>query len=313
LAAAVWELEEPLTSQLEKLRASQDVGGHFDFEYMVPGDTPRVYTLHGSVLKPDGEMFLMVTVNDVTGHKELERLLKVERERLATEVASTTRELGRTQEELRALAGSLFTSHEDEHRRLARELHDDISQKLALMEMDAQQIVPRITTDAAKAAQEVEELRMAIGALSEEVRRISHALHPSVIDDLGIAAALRTQVEEFREREHMIATFSAQDLPDDIPVPVATGLYRIAQEALRNVSKHAGRTHVKVVLKGAKHALRLQVIDFGEGFDVHARRSGLGLVSMEERARLMEGTLAIESEPGEGTRITVDVPLPEAT
>jgi signal transduction histidine kinase len=120
---------------------------------------------------------------------------------------------------------------------------------------------------------------------------------------------LRALVEEFREREHMIATVTVQDVPADIPIPVATILYRIVQEALRNVAKHAGRTHVKVILRRTEKAIRLQVIDFGNGFDVRASRSGLGLVSMEERARMIEGTFGIESEPGEGTRITVDVPL----
>jgi signal transduction histidine kinase len=217
--------------------------------------------------------------------------------------------LGRTQDELRALAGSLFTSQEDERRRVARELHDDISQKLAVLAIESQQILPLMTNDPVRAAQDLEQLRVGLGALSEDVRRMSHALHPSVIDDLGISAALRTLVEEFREREHMIATVTVQDVPADIPIPVATALYRIVQEALRNVAKHAGRTHVKVILRRTEKAIRLQVIDFGNGFDVSAGRSGLGLVSMEERARMIEGTFGLESEPGEGTRITVDVPL----
>jgi len=135
-------------------------------------------------------------------------------------------------------------------------------------------------------------------------------LPPSVLEDLGLKPAIRSLVEEFRDREGMIVTFRSEGVPDSVPLDITTGLYRITQEALRNVSKHAGKTHVKVSLKGDPDRIRLQVADSGEGFDPHARRSGLGLISMEERARIMQGTLNVASEPGEGTRVTVNVPLP---
>jgi two-component system CheB/CheR fusion protein len=289
-----------------------DVGRHFEFEHKTPAENSRVFNIRGRVLKPDGELFLLITIEDITAHKEVEGLLSLERERLASEVASTARELGRTQDELRALAGSLITSQEEERRRVARELHDDICQRLALLEIDTQQIEPGIARDANEARRQLEQVRTGIGALSDEVRRISHALHPSVIDDLGVAPGIRSLVDDFREREHMIVTFSAQQVPDGIPSQIATGLYRIAQEALRNVAKHAGRTHVKVHLRNGSAGIRLQVIDAGEGFDVNARGAGLGLISMEERARLIGGTLKIDSKIGDGTRITVDVPLPQA-
>src|SRR5262249_54819290 len=158
-----------------------------------------------------------------------------------------------------------------------------------------QQIDPQITENPEQARQELAKIRNALGDLSEEVRRISHALHPSVIDDLGIAAALRSLVEDFRERESMIVTLTADPLPRDVPAQIATSLYRIAQEALRNVAKHAGRTHVKVALRNGAEGIRLQVIDSGEGFDVQDRRSGLGLglISMEERVRMVEGKFSV--------------------
>src|SRR5262249_10349727 len=157
--------------------------------------------------------------------------------------------LGRTQDELRTLTGNLLTSQEDERRRVARELHDDIGQKLAALEMDTHQIEQRRANDD-EGARELQRVRAAIEELADDVRRISHALHPAMIDDLGLAPALRSLVEDFKAREDMIATFSAQDVPEHIPSQIASGLYRIGQEALRNVSKHAGRTHVKVFLKG---------------------------------------------------------------
>ena len=201
---------------------------------------------------------------------------------------------------------------EDERRRIARELHDNISQKLALLEMDAHQIALQMVSDPDRARNELERVRSSIGALSEEVRRISRALHPSVIEDLGLTPAIRSLVEDFRDSEQLIATYQPDNVPDGIPLKVATGLYKIAQEALRNIAKHAGSTHVKVLLTGGSGRIRLQVIDSGKGFDVGEARSGFGVTGMEEHARMIRGALKIESEPGEGTRVTVDVPWPES-
>jgi two-component system CheB/CheR fusion protein len=301
-------LEEPLRSHLEDLRNSRDYGKSFEFEHTTPGENSKTFNFSGRMLKPDGEMFLLVTIEDITAHKEVQRLLGVEREKLARETATAARELGRTRDDLRALAGSLFTSQEDERRRVARELHDDISQKLAVLEIDTQQIEPQIASNPEEARGELEKVRQSIAALSEDVRRLSHGLHPTAIEDLGIGAAVRSLVEDFREREQMIVTYTSKDVPADLDSNVPTALYRITQEALRNISKHAGKTHVKISLIGGPAGIRLQIVDYGEGFDIQAPRTGLGLISMAERARMVQGTFAIESELGEGTRITVDVP-----
>ncbi len=312
IASFAWGLDEPLRSHLENLRQNINAGGSFAFEYKPSGDNGRVFNIQGRTLKPDGNTFLLITIEDITSHHEVERFLKIERERLATEVATAAQELGRTQEELRALAGSLFTSQEDERRRVARELHDDISQKLALLAIDVEQMIPEIgKSKKSHAARALEHVRSSVSSLAESVRGISHALHPSVIDDLGLAPAIKSLVSDFSERDHMIATFSSQNLPASIPFQIATGLYRITQEALRNVSKHAGRTHVKVLLRGEPDRLILQVTDFGEGFDTRVRNAGLGLIGMEERARLIKGSFKIESEVGKGTEITVEVPWPQ--
>ncbi len=177
---------------------------------------------------------------------------------------------------------------------MARELHDDVSQRLALLEMQGA---------------ETPGLRDAIRQLSQDIRDISHRLHPKIIEDLGLASALQALSDEFRDREHMITSFFQQDVPETIPPETAISLYRIAQEALRNVAKHAGRTHVKISLRGEGGRLQLQVSDSGIGFDVEDLRSGLGLISMEERARQIGATFRIECALGEGTRITVDAPL----
>jgi signal transduction histidine kinase len=118
-------------------------------------------------------------------------------------------------------------------------------------------------------------------------------------------------VEEFGRREGMVATFHRVNTPGELPSDVAVALYRIAQEALRNVAKHAGRTHVKVFLEGTERDVRLTIRDLGQGFDTDgAEIRGLGLVSMDERARLIGGSFSIQSTLGEGTSVTVTAPVP---
>lgn len=157
--------------------------------------------------------------------------------------------------------------------------------------------------------QVLEGLSERTGQLSEDVRTLSHGLHPSIIEDLGLAAALRMLTNEFGEREDMIVTFLPENVPEEIPIEIATGLYRITQEALRNIAKHAGKSHVKLILSGKAGGLELQVADSGKGFDMAHRKPGLGLISIEERTRLMGGTSDVRSAPREGTKVTVIVPL----
>ncbi len=251
---------------------------------------------------------LLVTLDDVTERKQAELLMQSDRERLAGQVRTTEEELRRTQAELRALTGSLFTSQDEERRRVARELHDDVSQRLAVLANEIEQLRQNIPQDPATIRLRLEALRERAGEMSEELRRISHALHPSILEDLGLPSALRSLVAEFAEREEMPANFSHRNVPQKLPLEITGALYRITQEALRNVSKHAGRTHVKVSLVGTNTGLRLTVRDLGEGFEPSDSR-GLGLISMEERARLVGGTFRVTSALGEGTTVHVDVPV----
>ena len=135
----------------------------------------------------------------------------------------------------------------------------------------------------------------------------SHRLHRAILQDLGLAAALKAMVQQFAERENMPATYNSQDLPESWSPQAAAAIYRIAQEALRNVSKHAGKTHLKVVLAGVEGRLQLRVMHFDQEADgpIH----GLGMISMSERARLVGGTLDVTSRLGQGTTVTATVPL----
>jgi two-component system CheB/CheR fusion protein len=195
---------------------------------------------------------------------------------------------------------------EEERQRVARELHDDISQRLSWLEILC-----------AKAEsnddQTLRAVRKEVQSLNTDVREISHRLHPAILSDLGLSAAIKSLMDDFRQREQMPVTYSELEVPENMPPSVMTALYRVTQEALRNVSKHAGQTHVKVSLEGVNGAIRLQVRDFGHGFDQDADYPvrGLGLISMEERARIAGGMFSVTSSLGNGTNIVVDIPLRE--
>jgi two-component system CheB/CheR fusion protein len=188
-------------------------------------------------------------------------------------------------------------------------LHDDISQRLSSLELLLHEI-----EKADKKKIDVERVvsaRALVQSLNTDVRQISHRLHPAILQDLGLTAALKAMVQDFGERENMPATYSTVDLPEAWSDETAIAIYRIAQEALRNVSKHAGKTHVKVALAGKDSQLLLRVMDFGIGFDQESEDStfGLGLISMQERARLAGGTLDVRSRLGNGTTVTATIPL----
>lgn len=218
-------------------------------------------------------------------------------------------QIHREREELRALVDSLFVSQEEERRRVARELHDDLSQRLAALEIEGDQLQRKIETDVEAAKAGCTLIRSRIAALSDDVRALSHRLQPSIIEDLGLKAALRSLTQEFGQRENVIATFSPENVPDNIPLETATALYRITQESLQNVGKHAGKTHVRVSLKGTPHGIQLRIADSGRGFDIESVRRGLGLISIEQRTRQIGGTLQVKSAAAKGTSVTIDVKL----
>jgi two-component system CheB/CheR fusion protein len=308
LATLLWDwpsLREPLQRLLEGGTSSI-----LEVEHETSRPSVRYFRLVARAVHDDIEAAILLVLEDITTQRLAERLLEADRERLVGQVQSTTEVLGRTREELHALAARLFLSQEEERRRIARELHDDIGQKLAVLQMDIEALRKELPDDPAAVKAKLDRIRERSGALSEEVRSISHQLHPSALDHLGIAVALKSLVEEFGVREGMVATFHSRHVPQNPRPEVAVTLYRIVQEALRNVAKHAGKTHVKVLLEGIDQQLRLEVRDFGEGFDMDGiKGNGLGLVSMAERARLIGGILAIQSALGEGTAISVTVPL----
>ena len=218
-------------------------------------------------------------------------------------------------EEIQALAASLLAAQEEERRRVSRELHDQICQQLASLAIDigglaADPPPPEDVRSRLKA------LQARVVKASEETRHIAYELHPSVLDDLGLVASLRGLCREFSEQATDIALeFTDVALPASVPREVASCLYRVAQESLQNIAKHASAKHVSVALTLQKGTVELSIADDGVGFDPEAvkGRGGLGLIGMEERARLVNGKLSIAARPGHGTRIALEVHSPASS
>jgi signal transduction histidine kinase len=217
----------------------------------------------------------------------------------------------RAEREARSLGGRLITANEDERRRLARELHDDVTQRLAALAIQAAKL--ESTPDGAQSRESVHSIRDRLVGLSEDVHALSYRLHPTVIEDLGLVEALKAECDRVARSEPMRVELDAGAVPAKLPVDAAVGLFRVAQEALRNVARHAKASDVRVALHGGNGRLVLAVRDNGAGF-ADARKEGgasLGIASMRERMRLLDGALDVDSAPGRGTTVTAWVPLPE--
>jgi signal transduction histidine kinase len=235
-------------------------------------------------------------------------------ERVAAEDALRRSEaaLQRRRAELRALAAGLLTAQEQERSRISRELHDDLNQRLAMLAVDIQGLEAQPATPPESIRQQLHSLHDRIAALSDDVRRMAYDLHPSILEHLGLTATLQSHCREFAKREGIRVLFRRRRVPAAIPQETAVCLYRIAQESLRNVARHSGAERATVTLTGTVEGIRLSARDNGAGFDLQkAKRKGrLGMVSMEERARLANGTISVKSAPGEGTEVVFFVPLP---
>ncbi len=220
--------------------------------------------------------------------------------------------LRKTQDELRLLAGRLLQAQEDERRRIAREMHDDWSQRLAVLARSTPaEVVETQLGPSSNAHRQIQEMRGEMVRLSEDVHALSRQLHPSILDDLGLVDALRSECAGVARREGVAVAYHSDDVTASLPKDAALCVYRVAQEALRNVVKHAGTDKARVSLIKSDRKLILTIQDWGAGFDSAEVRSrmGLGLSSMEERVRLVRGELSVVSEPGQGTTVTVRVPL----
>jgi len=215
--------------------------------------------------------------------------------------------------DLRRLAGQLIYAQEEERRRLARELHDDLSQRLAILSMDADTLQQELSESEESLRTRIRDLQSRIVEISTEIHGISRRLHPSIIETLGLARAIASECSNFAQREHIEVQCDAQPIPAGVSSEVSLCIFRIVQEGLRNVARHAHASKVRVGLNVEEGALHLCIQDDGIGFnsDKGGKRRGLGLASIDERIRLIRGSVTIDSAPGKGTVIRVSVPLGE--
>jgi PAS domain S-box-containing protein len=218
----------------------------------------------------------------------------------------------KAEEALDNLTGRLIAAQEEECKRIAREIHDDFNQRLAMVAIDLEELSANIKDAPAEdASQRLHQLFNSVSELGSDLHSLSHTLHSSTLENLGLVVGLKTMCKEFAEQQEIHVDFSHQNIPRDTPGDLALCLFRVAQEGLRNVKRHSGACRAEVRVEGVGGKLHLSVTDHGRGIDPNkpAAQRGIGIRSMEERLRLLGGHLEVHSRPMEGTRIDAWVPL----
>jgi signal transduction histidine kinase len=240
-----------------------------------------------------------------------ERNIKLEHgDSLENAIAHVALERSRAGKALQILTGRLIEAQEEERRRIGRELHDGLNQQLAMIAVELGLLARQVPAEATMLLESVLNLRQRAEGLSDDLRAMTHQLHPAVLEHLGLISALRSLCAEFSRHEGIHVWFSVEQKLVMIPPDIAICLYRIAQEALRNVAKHSGATEAWVKIAGNHDDIQLSIVDKGVGFSLkRASRVGLGLVSIQERVQIVQGKISINSAPGEGTGICVYVPI----
>ena len=209
----------------------------------------------------------------------------------------------------------LLEAQEAERARIARDLHDDIGQRLALLAMGLEQLQRSAANPASGIAESIDAVRRQALDISADVQALSHQLHPSRLQLLGVVPAIRGFCSEVSDRQKVDVDFTHQDVPGTVPPDIAICLFRVLQEALQNAVRHSSAARFSVNLQGTPKDISLTVRDAGRGFDPASvsQYGGLGLTSMRERLRLVAGELVIESQPALGTTIVARVPFPSGS
>lgn len=296
---SIWQLIPPEQRREVKAVFGALVGGvshnTFENDWMTKdGARRRIAWSNTAIRDGDGALKYVVAMGiDITARQRAETALRQSRE------------------QLRSLSARLLAAEEDERRRLSRELHDSVNQSLGMLAVEAELLMEK-TTPSSELRRDLGACRNRILELSESVRRLAYELHPAILDDLGLVVALRSYVDDFARRTGVRVALTSRNVPRSLPKGIASCLYRIAQESLGNAAKHSQSPRITVRLASCRGGYSLMIRDFGRGFDEEAvkdHRRGLGLVSMEERARLEGGRLDVRTSPGRGTHVRVWLPL----
>ncbi len=267
--------------------------------------------------KPDGGMFLAavqaapvkngegkrerlrIAFKDITRRKEVEESLRQHQ-----------LELEANRIELQDLMAKLFTAQEEERRRIACDLHDDHCQRITALILEASAMEKLVRSVMPSLMPRMSSLKNKLGDILDDFRHLTHELHPRHLDTVSLACSMRTYIKEFVEYASLDVDFKEHAVPAHLPMPITICLYRLLQESLGNIRKHANAQHVSVQLSGDQREVELRVSDDGTGFNYGDSKKGLGLTSMQERVRPLRGHIAIDSSPGRGTSVAVKIPLP---
>jgi PAS domain S-box-containing protein len=277
---------------------------NIDHRIVLPDGTERiVHEMAIAEFNEDGNPIRMFgTVQDITDFQTTLLALRESEEKLLA-----------SQKDLRKLAGRLISNQEKEYRHLARELHDNITQQLAVIAIEAGNIEQQFNDLPEPVLQRISHIKDQLITVSKDVHSLSRDLHPSILEDLGLERAVRSECSNVSSRMGISVSFTPLTLPASVPDDIGLSIYRIVQEGLSNIVKHAKTKKAYVFLEGVNNSIMLTVRDTGVGFEPEQvrKKEGLGLGSIRERVRLAHGELSIISHPGKGTNVEVIFPLNE--
>jgi PAS domain S-box-containing protein len=270
------------------------------FEMVLPNG--RIHHVDVVPIGSDGELAMIIS-HDITTLKSTETALRESESQLRSYA-----------ERLLVMARRLIKAHEEERTRIARELHDDFNQRIAAACISLSNLLHDNRLRNSDIRRQLVDIKEVISALSQDIRSMSHSLHPAVLEHMGTTAALRAQSAEFKRIHKVALSFECdcEECLDRVDSEISICLYRVLQEALTNIRKHSGASQVAVVVHANSEQVEMRVIDNGMNFDpVEARSSGLGLTNMEERVKLLNGSFYVFSKPNSSNTIVVTIPQNE--
>lgn len=241
---------------------------------------------------------LRIAFRDISRRKEIEEALRQHQLELET-----------NRLELQELMAKLFTAQEEERRRIACDLHDDHCQRITALILEASAMEKVIRAVVPSLVPRMNSLKIKLSDILDDFRHMTHELHPRHLDTVSLACSMRTYIKDFMDYSNLDVNFEERDVPVQLPMPMTICLYRLLQESLGNIRKHANAKHVAVSLSGLGGQIELRVSDDGSGFNSSEHKKGLGLTSMQERVRPLRGHVCIDSKQGRGTVVSVKIPL----
>ncbi len=290
------ELDTPetlleLPGRLSRILAGESIG--FEVEHVHKDGHVMPLDVASSAIDIDGKLHILAFHRDITERKRAEQEIK------------------RTQQELRGMSNAANKALEDERRRTARELHDELGQSLTALKMDLESLKSELPQDQPKLTKHVQTMHTLLSSTVAATRRIAANLRPLMLDDLGLAAALEWLTHNYSEHSGIATDLFIDDSVAKLPEPVTSALYRITQESLTNVAKYAQATKVEIRLERDGDSVQLTVRDNGRGIEEAEKNKPdrFGLLGIRERVMLLSGEVTIKGEPGRGSEVCVRIPL----